>query len=301
MYEIKFDFETENGWVKMPLEAVMYNERLTGQARQLWAWLVSKKRYQDEMSWSHAEFKLRCGPSARRRSMQILVEEGFVSVSRDGRIITMHDPEDLLQKTKQQHNEFARNEFFRSAGIPDPKKKPDTKPVKASTDEKKEIIDAWNACKPDSYAKIRVLSNKQKECVNKHLSNLGLKKTEIKELICSVCRGLAQDTFWSKQIDVKSRNFNAVFGYGSPNDKKMKNIENLYLLGDPENVQVDETKPIQYTNEQEETIDLIAKLDYQISMQDPRDLERDYVQRFFKMREEAKQKLVDLGIDPESL
>ena len=120
-------------------------------------------------------------------------------------------------------------------------------------------------------------------------------------MICSVCRGLAQEDFWIKQIDSKSRNFNAVFGYGSPNDKKMKNIENLYLSGDPEHVPVDENKPVKYTEEQQEVIELIKKLDYQISMQNPEDLEQDYVQKFIKMRDQAMDKLDSLGIVWESM
>ena len=310
LQEIRSDYHLKAGWLKMPMEQILFNPRLTGQAKQLWGWLAAAKSTSENSvclpSWQACELKMNCGTSSRRRSLVQLIEEGFVSLSADGRVVTMHDPVKVYKKQRQAMTDERCRECEELRGEKkevqvEIVKKPEPKPAKEAVDEKKEIIDAWNACKPDSYAKIRVLSNKQKECVNKHLSNLGLKKTEIKELICSVCRGLAQDTFWIKQIDAKSRNFNAVFGYGSPNDKKMKNIENLYLLGDPENVQVDESKPIQYTNEQEETIDLIAKLDYQISMQDPRDLEKDYVQRFFRMREEAKQKLADLGIDSENL
>ena len=288
----------------MPIEAIMFNPRLTGQARQLWTWLASKDFRQGELSWTQCEFFMNCGTTARRRSLAQLQEEGFVTVSSNGGVITMHDPFEAYKESRQSLVNQICDECSELRG-----EKVESKPVAPKTqtvakntfDEKKEIIDAWNACKPESYAKIRVLSNKQKECVNKHLLNLGLKKTEIKELICSVCRGLAQEDFWIKQIDSKSRNFNAVFGYGSPNDKKMKNIENLYLSGDPEHVPVDENKPVKYTEEQQEVIELIKKLDYQISMQNPEDLEQDYVQKFIKMRDQAMDKLDSLGIVWESM
>jgi|TARA_B100000035_G_scaffold173095_1_gene147658 hypothetical protein len=296
MQEIKFDFETENGWVKMPLEAVMYNERLTGQARQLWAWLVSKKRYQDEMLWSHAEYKLHCGPSARRRSLQVLVEEGFVSVSKDGRVITMHDPEALLQKTKKQHNDFARNEFFRSAGLQDPKKKAEPKQEPEECDWSYKIIDAWNDCKPLSFAKMRVLSVKQKQSIEAHLRNLGLPKKEVRQFICSVCRGLAASEFWIKKVDTHSRTFKAVFGYGSPQDVKMKNVEDLYNDGDPYAEPKEPLDQQEYTPEQKALLEEIEVHNYEIDKNYNREEQK---QRSLKYRAEAIAKLKAMGINVE--
>ena len=296
MQEIKFDFETENGWVKMPLDAVMYNERLTGQARQLWAWLVSKKRYQDEKLWSHAEYKLNCGPSARRRSLLVLVEEGFVSISKDGRVITMHDPEALLQKTKKQHNDFARNEFFRSAGLPDPTKKSEPKHEPEDCDMSYKIIDAWNDCKPLSFAKMRVLSVKQKQSVEAHLRNLGLPKKEVTQFICSVCRGLAASEFWIKKVDTHSRTFKAVFGYGSPQDTKMKNVEDLYNDGDPSAEPKEPLEQQEYTPEQKALLEEIEVHNYEIDKNYNREEQK---QRSIKYRAEAVAKLKVMGINVE--
>ena len=295
VHEIKFDFETENGWVKMPLNSVMFNERLTGQSRQLWAWLVSKGRDQSELSWSHAEFKLHCGPSARRRSLQVLVEEGFISVSRDGRIITMHDPEVLYQKARKQRIEFICKEQDLLNSKPEPVKQPAVK-AEPEFDLSQEIIDAWNSCKPVSFARIRVLSAKQKQCIQSHLRNLGLTKTDVNQFICSVCRGLAASEFWIKTVNEKTRTFNAVFGYGNPNDTKMKNVEALYSDGDPSAEPKEPLEQHQYTPEQKALLEELEVHKYEIDIA-YNDEERK--QRSIRYRDEALAKLKAMGINPE--
>lgn len=295
MHEIKFDFETSNGWVKMPLDAVMYNERLTGQARQLWAWLVSKERNHGELSWSHAEFKLHCGPSARRRSLQVLVEEGFVSVSKDGRVITMHDPELLLQQKRKEQKKFIGEEENQVELKLELNNKPAPQP-EPEFDLSQKIIDAWNECKPVSFAKMRVLSAKQKQSVEAHLRNLGLPKTEVTQFICSVCRGLAASEFWIKTVNTQTRTFKAVFGYGSPTDVKMKNVEDLYNDGDPSAEPKEPLEKQEYTPEQKALLEEIEVHNYEIDMNYNREEQK---QRSIRYRDEAIAKLKAMGINVE--
>ena len=295
MHEIKFDFETANGWVKMPLDAVMYNERLTGQARQLWAWLVSKERNHAELSWSHAEFKLHCGPSARRRSLQVLVEEGFVSVSKDGRVITMHDPEALLQKTKKEQMGFVARENEQVQTTLEVKQQP-AKPLEPEFNFSEKIVDAWNECKPLSFAKIRSVSVKQKQCVESHLRNLGLQKKDVKQFICSVCRGLSASEFWVKTVNTQTRTFKAVFGYGSPTDVKMKNVEDLYNDGDPSAEPKEPLEKQEYTPEQKALLEEIEVHNYEIDKNYNREEQK---QRSIRYRAEAIAKLKAMGINVE--
>ena len=295
MHEIKFDFETANGWVKMPLDAVMYNERLTGQARQLWAWLVSKERNHGELSWSHAEFKLHCGPSARRRSLQVLVEEGFVSVSKDGRVITMHDPETLLQKTKKEQMGFVARENDQTQTILELKQQP-APTLKPEFNFSEKIVEAWNECKPLSFAKIRSLSAKQKQCVEAHLRNLGLQKKDVKQFICSVCRGLSASEFWIKTVNTQTRTFKAVFGYGSPTDTKMKNVEDLYNDGDPSAEPKEPLEKQEYTPEQKALLEEIEVHNYEIDVNYNHEEQK---QRIVKERAEAIAKLKATGINVE--
>ena len=295
MHEIKFEFETANGWVKMPLDAVMYNERLTGQARQLWAWLVSKSRNQGEMSWSHAEFKLHCGPSARRRSLQVLVEEGFVSVSKDGRVITMHDPEVLLQKTKKEQMGFVARENEQAQTTLELKQQP-AKPLEPEFNFSEKIVDAWNECKPLSFAKIRSVSVKQKQCVESHLRNLGLQKKDVKQFICSVCRGLSASEFWVKTVNTQTRTFKAVFGYGNPTDVKMKNVEDLYNDGDPSAEPKEPLEEQEYTPEQKALLEEIEVHNYEIDKNYNREEQK---QRSIRYRAEAVAKLKAMGINVE--
>ncbi len=287
----------------MPMEEILFNPRLTGQARQLWGWLAAAKSMSENSvclpSWQACELKMSCGTSSRRRSLIQLADEGFISLSADGKVVTMHDPVKVYKKQRQAMADEICKECSELCGE-ETKIKPvliekfEPKVSKETIDERQVIISAWNSCKPESYSKIRVLSAKQRECINKHLKNLGLGKSDINEFICSVCRGLNQSDFWSKQIDARTRNFNAVFGYGNPNDTKMKNIENLYLDGDPEQVPAAENRPRKYTPQQQEKIDDLKAIEYQISMNNPQD---DYVQRFFDQRDMVRDELTALGID----
>jgi hypothetical protein len=303
LQEIRADYELKGGWIKMPMEEILFNPRLTGQARQLWGWLAAAKSMSENSvclpSWQACELKMNCGTSSRRRSLIQLVDEGFVSLSADGKVVTMHDPVKVYKKQRQAMADEICKECSELRGeVTETQlaviETPEPKVSKETVDERQVIIDAWNTCKPESYSKIRVLSAKQRECINKHLKNLGLNKSDINEFICSVCRGLDRSDFWSKQVDVKTRNFNAVFGYGNPNDTKMKNIENLYLDGDPDQVPAAENRPQKYNELQQEKIDLLKALEYQISMNNPQD---DYVQRFFDQRDVLREELTELGVD----
>lgn len=295
LHEIKFDHELGNGWVKMPLDAVMFNERLTGQSRQLWAWLASRERSHSELSWSHAEYKLGCGSTARRRSLQVLCDEGLISISKDGHVITMHDPNALIKPIREQQLNFLQREYGQSQQKPEPVKKPAPK-AEPELNLSEEIVDAWNNCKPASFAKIRSISAKQKQCVEAHLRNLGIPRADVDKLICSVCRGLASSEFWIKTVNTQTRTFKAVFGYGSPTDVKMKNVEELYNDGDPFGEPKELLEKEEYTPEQKALLEEIEVHNYEIDKNYNREEQR---QRSIKYRAEAIAKLKAMGINVE--
>ena len=296
LHKIEFGYDLGSGWVKMPLDAVMFNERLTGQSRQLWAWLASKDRDNFELSWSHAEFKLGCGSTARRRSLQVLVEEGLISISRDGHIVTMHDPNLATKSVREQQLNFFKAECELLKNDSQPKKQPAPKP-EPEFDLSQNIIDAWNDCKPLSFAKIRTLSVKQKQSVEAHLRNLGLPRSEVNQFICSVCRGLSASEFWIKKVDTHSRTFKAVFGYGSPQDIKMKNVEDLYNDGDPSAEPKEPLEKQEYTPEQKALLEEIEVHNYEIDKNYNREEQK---QRSIKYRAEAVAKLKSMGINVEA-
>ena len=295
LHEIKFDYELGSGWVKMPLDAVMFNERLTGQARQLWAWLASRDRSHSELSWSHAEYKLGCGSTARRRSLQVLKDEGLISISNDGHVITMHDPNVLIKPHREQQLNFLEKEYGKSQQNPKPVQKPAPK-VEPELSLSEEIIDAWNNCKPTSFAKIRTLSVKQKQAIQAHMKNLALPRSEVDEFICSVCRGLSASEFWIKTVNTQTRTFKAVFGYGSPTDVKMKNVEDLYNDGDPSAEPKEPLDKQEYTPEQKALLEEIEVHNYEIDMNYNREEQK---QRSIRYRDEAVAKLKAMGINVE--
>lgn len=286
----------------MPIDAIMFNPRLTGQARQLWTWLASLQYRRIDMSWNQCEYKMNCGTTARRRSLMLLKEEGFISISDDGRVVTMHDPaevytesrrlalEQICKECSEVNNQpQTQQEIPRSVIKPKSVKKP-------PQDEKKDILNAWNTCKPDSFAKIRSVSDKQKQAVLKHVKNLGLDKKDISEFICSVCRGLNCSEFWLTKVKAQTKNFNAVFGYGMPNDTKMRNIEQLYTDGDPLATHTQQEPVVVYTPEQQALIEEIEVHDYEIDTSF-NDVERR--ERSIRFKKQAIEKLKALGVDLE--
>lgn len=130
------------------------------------------------------------------------------------------------------------------------------KASKSDNDKKSEIalkiISTWNTFKPNSYSKIRTLSTKQLEAVSKHLKNLSLKQSELVDFLETVCRGIQRSDFWSNKVDQSGRNFSSVFGYGNPHDTKLKNVENLFMLGQDDPDQQDKTDAL--TDDQKELI-----------------------------------------------
>lgn len=245
-----------------------------------------------------------CGTKNRRECLAQLEEEGFISISADGKTVTMHDPVVAYETSRRFVTDEICQECNKLKGEPVEKIElvqtvvnNTTKP-KDTGNEKTVIIEAWNACKPETFSKIRVLSNKQRECAIKHLKNLGLEKKELAEFICAVCRGLKASNFWTRTVGKPSRNFNAVFGYGSPNDTKMKNVENLYLDGESLEDKPIEERPVEYDENQQVLIDSIKALDYQIRMNDPDD---DCTKRLIKLKIEDIKSLEESGIKWEDI
>lgn len=286
---VERNWDYRPGWVRAPLREIVFNDRLTKQARLLWLWLASVPINSRHISWGECETMLRCGTKARRSCMCQLVTEGYISVQDDG-IVVMHDPYEVFNNKRNEILNEIREEWkdevdyiqelesipkaydmislekdidkelekikqpveTEEAVVPVSNKsaktpKVDTIPMA--------IIQAWNRCKPDSYSSMRSLSTKQKECITKHMKNLGLTSAETESFICAVCTGLTKSKFWSKQVDQKGRNFNSVFGYGNPQDIKMRNIENLYQSGLEEKHEEQIKEDPVYTVDQQDTID----------------------------------------------
>lgn len=302
--QIELDFQLQSGWIKAPIDEVLFNSRLSGQARLLWCWLASTERSSRQISWHSCELKMGCGTKNRRECLAQLEEEGFISITADGKTVTMHDPVTAYETSRRFVTDEICQECNKLKGDPVEKielLKPvasDTTKSKDTNSEKIVIIEAWNACKPLTFSKIRVLSNKQRECANKHLKNLGLEKKELAEFICAVCRGLQASRFWTKTVDKSSMNFNSVFGYGNPTDTKMKNIENLYLAGESLDDKPIEERFTEYTDQQQTLIESIKALDYQIRMNDPED---DCTKRFIKLKTEDIKSLEETGIKWEDI
>lgn len=255
----------------------------------LWLWLSWVRPDSRNISWADCEETMCCGTKARRLCLAQLVQEGFVTVQEDG-VVIMHDPyavfrathKDFIPKIKK---EFAFQEVAGNSDAAQPLNLEETsfKPVEpavvqekpASTSQKDKaaldkerraervqlIIGTWNENKPSSYSKMRTLSAKQFEAVGKHLKNLDLKYADLVLLIKSVCIGLTRSDFWSNKIDTTGRNFSAVFGYGNPHDTKLKNIENLYMLGQDDSESIEEVTEM--TDEQKDLIKSYKYISFQ--------------------------------------
>lgn len=268
---ISRNWSYRSGWVRAPLREIVFNDRLSKQARLVWLWLASIPDGSGA-SWGECETMLRCGTKARRSCMLQLVTEGYIEVLEDGTVV-MNDPYEVFNNKRKEILEELREEliedidFFEAVDIssqsleqiklekkideqisqisilplPEEPIAPKSKSSKAKNTD--DVITAWNKCKPETYAGMRTISAKQQECIDKHMKNLGLSKNSVQDFICSVCLGLNRSEFWSKTVDSSGRNFNSVFGYGNPQDVKMRNIENLYNLGKDDYIEQEQQKP----------------------------------------------------------
>lgn len=160
------------------------------------------------------------------------------------------------------------------------------------------ILNAWNSCKPDTFASMRSVSIQQQKCITKHILNLGLTKDDAADFICSVCAGLKKTPFWTQQLPKQNRNFKSVFGYGDPNQTKMSNIETLYNAGLDEQPSI-ETKlpqPTKYTSAQQEEIDTLSYIT--LNLQRAKNAEdQAEIERWSNFRQESLKNLQNLKVD----
>lgn len=169
-----------------------------------------------------------------------------------------------------------------------------------SADSFKLIIDTWNECKPKNYAAIKTLSSNQRSCIAKHMRNLNLKSEDIKHFICSVCTGLQRSDFWSNQVNGTGRNFNAVFGYNNPQDKKMRNIENLYLSGLEDHQTQDMPASANLNDDEFELIEAykFVKMNLSMARDSQSEMKIDLYQNHYDI---ITKSLIEKGIDLEAI
>lgn len=325
LQSVERDWEYQSGWVRTPLREIAFNDRLSKQARLLWQWLASVPPGSAYISWGECETVLRCGTKARRNCLSQLVTEGFISISDNG-VVIMNDPYLVYNETRKRIIDEIREEWQEEIEIPErgesnnqlfstialekgiddeinkisiakEKPKPKAKPKPESI---QIIIDSWNQCKPETYSSMRTVSTKQKECISKHMSNLGLSSENTKDFICSVCEGLKKSDFWSKRVDQSGRNFNSVFGYGSPQDTKMKNIENLYSAGNEATPVLKEKVPVKYNKEQQEIIDAYRFIMMNLNSAKARD-DVNETERYNKLLEITLEDIKAANVDMEDL
>jgi len=314
--QIVRDWEYQGGWVRAPLMEIVFNNRLTRQARLLWLWLAAIHPNAQNISWSECEQMMGCGTKSRRSCLAQLVQEGFIAIDESG-TVTVFDPyvvykemhADVIPRVLFEFNNYVDECDLAPQSI---EKDPITTVVKEEKpqEEKSEkdrlkklaiaadIISSWNSHKPDSYSKIRTLSNKQLEAVAKHMKNLGLKISDAARFIEFVCRGIPKSQFWSKTVDTSGRNFSALFGYGNPQDVKLRNVENLYTLG-----QEEPSQSVQVQNVSDDQKELIRIYRY-VSFEQQKAINRGNISDMRKWQEhldQVKEQMAEQNINIEDI
>lgn len=312
-----------------PLREIAFNSRLSKQARLVWMWLASVPARPTKISWGECETMLDCGTKARRHCISQLVTEGYISVHDDGTVV-MNNPYQVYDAKRIEVLNEIRSEWIEGQE-PSPEAIEDVtvrekallekrideslkefklEPAPAEKQPKKSksreplfktlIVESWNKCKPDSYSSIRTVSTKQQECIEKHLKNLGLDSSQVEEFICSVCDGLKKSQFWTQTVYKSGRNFNAVFGYGNPQDTKMKNIENLYSSAQDDIEHIPELIETAFDSEQQELIDAYKYINLNYTNSKARD-DKSEMERWSTHLIDVIQQLKQVNIDPENL
>ncbi|MFZ9315667.1 MAG: hypothetical protein ACO24P_00210 [Candidatus Nanopelagicaceae bacterium] len=284
---------------------IIFNHRLTQQARLLWLWLTWIHPQSRQISWADCEQMMACGTKARRNCLSQLVTEGFVTVDDNG-VVIVHDPYEAYHKSHDDYIPSVNVEFeVDEKSISKPEDNIDTHQTQtekttANSDPQPkksilitDIIDSWNEFKPKSYSKIRTVSAKQLEAVNKHLKNLNHKNTQVSEFIRHVCKGIERSDFWSNKIDQSGRNFSAVFGYGNPQDVKLKNVENLYILGQEDADHVIST--VKLNDDDQELVDAYTFISFEYKKARNRNNIAD-IEKWQAELEEVKQRLQEQNI-----
>ena len=295
---VKRSWDYSPGWVRAPLKEIVFNERLTKQARLLWLWLASVPNNRKNLSWGDCESSLHCGTKARRNCMSQLLEEGFISIDKLGNVI-LEDPYKVYKRTLQEIGRcrgcsFDPEEEPESLSEPKSGKNPEpdeAKPPTVSFEEK--VIKTWNSNKPTSYASIRNLSKKQSEAIRKHCQNLGIRRGSEEDLIINVCKGITQSDFWMRS-SFQHKNFQAIFGYGSPQDQKMKNVEAFFHVG-RDGVESHKPKPVASVNQEEqELLDAKKFIEHNLSEAKARQ-DHDEVTKYQKMLNEVIIEIEQMG------
>ena len=216
------------GWVRAPKAEIIFNSRLTMQARLLWLWLASIHPSNTNITWSQCEAALCCGTKSRRNCLSQLVEEEFITINSNG-VVILHNPYEAYQKRKKETIPSIDLKFDYSEQPNIEIIKTEPKPKKTDIDYMEICKNAWNENKPNNYASVRKITKKQEEAVLAHTKNLQLPKKELSDFIKTVCEGIRKDDFWLNKNS--SKTFSTIFGYGKTLDKKLKNVEFLYFLG----------------------------------------------------------------------
>lgn len=317
-------WDYRSGWVRAPLREIVFNDRLSKQARLLWLWLASVPDG-SAASWGECETMLRCGTKARRSCMSQLITEGYISVTEDGSVI-LNDPYEVFNNKRQEILKGLREEWSQEIefieaiesnvasynqiklekkideqleGVTQPEPKPEPKPKPKSTKKNvDDVIESWNKCKPESYSGMRTISIKQQECIDKHMKNLGLPKASVEDFICSVCAGLNRSEFWSKTVDQSGRNFNSVFGYGNPQDVKMRNIESLYNLGKEDRVEVTKIEQRKLSAVEQEVVDDFRFIRLNLGNYKSRGDQAE-TERYEALYQTAVSEMHEMGLNPE--
>jgi hypothetical protein len=317
------NWEFRSGWVRAPLREIVFNDRLSKQARLLWLWLASVPEG-SPASWGECETMLRCGTKARRSCMLQLATEGYIDVLADGTVL-LNDPYEVFNNKRKEILEDLREEWVQEiefidaieestssyqqiklekkidneiVEIKQPKPKSNAKPKASGSSQKEGVIEAWNKCKPESYSGMRTISSKQQECIDKHMKNLGLAKDNTEDFICSVCLGLNRSEFWSKTVDSSGRNFNSVFGYGNPQDIKMRNIENLYNLGKDEYTEPSKPKVRTLTQDEQDLVDGFRFIRLNLSNYKSRGDQAE-TQRYEELLRTTLDEMAELNLNPQ--
>ena len=270
LQKITKSWDYKGGWVRAPMKEIVFNSRLSYQARILWLWLSSVPRDKSNIRWAECERLLCCGTKARRNCLGQLVDEGFITLKEDG-VVIMHDPYIACANKSEEeitridhHEEFAlEEEYYEDTELQ--AEKVNTKKNKTKNEEESKLntniseilINSWNTNKPTSYSSMRTVSSKQLQAVKAHLKNLSISEDNLGFFIKAVCDGIRKDDFWLNKNTNKA--FSGIFGYGSATDRKSKNVEILYCSGVSEE-QSDDVQP--YLNsEQEELVSQYRHID----------------------------------------
>ena len=200
------------------LNCVTFDNSLTAHEYQQWVRLLAIQHGKEHVSFTTAQEvadAIGISLDTMRKRNQELRRKGYLKGNRNELLVTIPG-EDFVVKEVSIAQEQAE--------------KPKRKPTSLSSADRKTLIkEAWNKYKPDWCAPLSGnIAPPLYIAIEAQTKHLDHDRDDYDGFMKRICAALSESPFWRDKA-AKPVKPHGVFGWGTPDDKKFRNCQNLYL------------------------------------------------------------------------